>query len=313
MKVSVIIPVYNIAQYLPSCLDSILAQTFTDFELLLINDGSTDATADICNRYSRIDSRIKVYHKPNGGVSSARNFGIEVADGEWIAFIDGDDYIVPDYLESLVGASTDLDIGMVCCNLQFINPDGSINDYPFLEKLTCSSGDIRKGFFNDERIKTQFYGPVNKIIRRAVIADLRFRKLALGEDLLFIFELLGRMKDIVIIPLIGYQYIKRPGSATTSSFSIKKLDYVDAAHLIIDLASDYSDTLTVKAKIWTLRHSIVTIRQIYKARMESRCKAFVTKEKLFIKANKPLVRKLDFKRKLDYLILRYMPKLYRIL
>ena len=103
-KISIIVPVYNIKEYLPSCLDSIIAQSFTDFELILIDDGSSDGSGDICEYYSLLDNRIRVYHKTNEGVSKARNFGIEIAEGEWIAFIDGDDYIVPEYLEALLNS-----------------------------------------------------------------------------------------------------------------------------------------------------------------------------------------------------------------
>ena len=123
-KISIIVPVYNIKEYLPSCLDSIIAQSFTDFELILIDDGSSDGSGDICEYYSLLDNRIRVCHKANEGVSKARNFGIEIAEGEWIAFIDGDDYIVPEYLEALVNSISGPGVGMACCNMLFVIPDG---------------------------------------------------------------------------------------------------------------------------------------------------------------------------------------------
>ena len=97
-KISVIVPVYNVEQYLPRCIDNILVQTFTDFEVLLIDDGSTDNSGDICDEYAKKDNRIRVFHKKNGGVSSARNLGLNNAIGKWIAFIDADDYIGREYL-----------------------------------------------------------------------------------------------------------------------------------------------------------------------------------------------------------------------
>ena len=101
-KVSVIIPVYNVEKYLPQCIDSILAQTFTDFELILVNDGSKDCSGNICDEYAQKDSRIVVIHKENGGASSARNRGLDIAKGEWISFIDSDDYVTPNYLSNLI-------------------------------------------------------------------------------------------------------------------------------------------------------------------------------------------------------------------
>ena len=99
-KISVIVPVYNAEQYLPHCIDSILAQTFTDFELLLIDDGSKDNSSKICDEYEEKDKRVKVFHKKNGGVSSARNLGLDKAHGEWICFCDSDDCLKSNYLST---------------------------------------------------------------------------------------------------------------------------------------------------------------------------------------------------------------------
>jgi len=112
-KFSVIIPVYNAEKWLRQCIDSVLAQTFTDFELLLIDDGSTDASGAICDEYARKCLNISVLHKQNGGVSSARNLGLDNAKGEFIAFIDADDYVDPDYLETLLPRSGE---DLVCCS-----------------------------------------------------------------------------------------------------------------------------------------------------------------------------------------------------
>lgn len=101
-KVSVIVPVYNVEKLLQRCIDSILAQTFTDFELLLIDDGSKDKSGEICDEYAAKDSRIRVFHKQNGGVSTARNIGIDKAQGEWIYFVDSDDIVLPSALGTFV-------------------------------------------------------------------------------------------------------------------------------------------------------------------------------------------------------------------
>ena len=98
MKVSAIVPVYNVEKYIYRCVDSILNQTFSDFELILVDDGSPDNCPQICDEYAKKDSRIKVIHKENGGLSSARNAGLDIASGEWISFIDSDDWIHKDYL-----------------------------------------------------------------------------------------------------------------------------------------------------------------------------------------------------------------------
>ncbi len=112
-RVSVIIPIYNTAKYLPRCIESVLCQSFDGFELLLVNDGSTDGSGDICDTYATRDSRIRVFHKENGGVSSARNLGLKEAKGEWVCFVDSDDELLPDGLQTMVDAvSSDVDLVM---------------------------------------------------------------------------------------------------------------------------------------------------------------------------------------------------------
>ena len=118
MKISVIVPVYNTEKYLNRCIDSILAQTFTDFELLLIDDGSTDSSGKICDDYAAKDSRVKVLHKENGGVSRARNLGIDNAQGEYLSFIDSDDYIRPEMYEKLAKIIDIYGVDLVCSNLE---------------------------------------------------------------------------------------------------------------------------------------------------------------------------------------------------
>ena len=108
--VSCIIPVYNTEKYLPRCIESVLAQTFVDWEMLLIDDGSTDASGSICDEYAAKDERIRVFHKENGGISSARNVGLNYAQGEWIFFVDSDDSLPKTSLESLLSRSSDANI-----------------------------------------------------------------------------------------------------------------------------------------------------------------------------------------------------------
>ena len=124
-QISVIIPIYNVERYLRQCIDSILAQTFTDFELLLIDDGSPDGCPAICDEYAEKDARIRVFHKPNGGVTSARNKGLDNARGNWIIYIDGDDWIEPTYVEELYNAAINNEADIAICAFRFVYEDGS--------------------------------------------------------------------------------------------------------------------------------------------------------------------------------------------
>ena len=116
MKVSVIVPVYNTRGYLARCIESILGQSFSDFELLLVDDGSTDGSGDLCDSFLTKDSRVRVFHLQNGGVSAARNYGIQQAQGEWICFVDSDDEVLKDYLQDMVSA-IDADDLLVMTNI----------------------------------------------------------------------------------------------------------------------------------------------------------------------------------------------------
>lgn len=124
-QISIIIPIYNVERYLRQCIDSILAQTFTDFELLLIDDGSPDGCPAICDEYAEKDTRIRVFHKQNGGVTSARNKGLNNANGNWIIYIDGDDWIEPTYVEELYNAAINNEADIAICAFRFVYEDGS--------------------------------------------------------------------------------------------------------------------------------------------------------------------------------------------
>lgn len=156
--VSIIIPIYNIEKVLPYCINSVLAQTFTNWELILVDDGSKDASGHICDEYAAKDNRIRVFHKKNGGVCSARNAGVAVASGEWVMYLDGDDWIEPDMLESLLRKGEDTGADIVMGDFLFAYPDrevpyslpdwddfktSSLNQY-ITSVWTCVCGGIHK-------------------------------------------------------------------------------------------------------------------------------------------------------------------------
>lgn len=181
-KISVIVPVYNVEKYIGKCIESILSQTFTDFELILVDDGTPDTSGAICDDYAKKDGRVKVFHKPNGGVSSARNNGIEKATGEWICFVDSDDWIEPTYLEDFGLDESDADIYL---QGYVKEKDGSVIARHDFEK--CESDD----FFTVLSYSEDNYiinSPCFKLFKRSVIMNnyVRFEtNMSYGEDHLF--------------------------------------------------------------------------------------------------------------------------------
>lgn len=243
--ISVIVPVYKAEEYLPRCINSILSQEFTDFELLLIDDGSPDGSGKICDGYAAKDSRIRVFHKENGGVSSARNLGLDNATGEWVSFIDSDDYLSPSFFE----------LGNIC------NCDVIQKSYVVLYE---DSGRTEQRIVPEEDFKTQedFYrffvtrrtsALWDKFIRRELIGSNRFNtNVHIGEDFLFFLSLLNRIKGYKFSSKGYYNYIIRKGSAMEQ---INK-NVKERAQIMIDNIQNITNILDGK-KEEHLRDSII--------------------------------------------------------
>ena len=215
-KISVIVPVYNVEAYLERCVESILQQTYAHFELILINDGSTDSSGQICDHLASQYENIKVYHIENAGVSNARNMGIQLATGSWVTFIDSDDFVTQDYLATLASAAEGLNVGFVIAPLHHIK-NGIVTDLPSHSGKTelWSTEETMKELLMTTR--TSFF-PVAKLFKRDLLADEKFNtNYHLAEDALFLTELLLKTRcSSVFIDKPVYYYDHREGSATTS-------------------------------------------------------------------------------------------------
>ena len=215
-KISVIVPVYNVEAYLERCVESILQQTYAHFELILINDGSTDSSGQICDHLASQYENIKVYHIENSGVSNARNMGIQLATGSWVTFIDSDDFVTQDYLATLASAVEGENIGFVIAPLHHIK-NGIVTDlHPHSGKTELwSTEETMKELLMTTR--TSFF-PVAKLFKRDLLADEKFNThYHLAEDALFLTELLLKTRcSSVFIDKPVYYYDHREGSATTS-------------------------------------------------------------------------------------------------
>lgn len=215
-KISVIVPVYNVEAYLERCVESILQQTYTHFELILINDGSTDSSGQICDHLASQYENIKVYHIENAGVSNARNMGIQLATGSWVTFIDSDDFVTQDYLATLASAVEGVNVGFAIAPLHHIK-NGIVTDIPSHSGKTelWSTEETMKELLMTTR--TSFF-PVAKLFKRDLLADEKFNtNYHLAEDALFLTELLLKTRcSCVFIDKPVYYYDHRVGSATTS-------------------------------------------------------------------------------------------------
>lgn len=192
--ISIIIPVYNAELSLKDCVGSILRQTYTNWELILVDDGSKDKSGEICDKYSNADSRIKVIHKANGGVSSARNAGLKAATGEWITFIDSDDTIGENYFNIDFSLNTDLYIPCIKPNIQPETYDG--------ERLNR--------FVAENLCNVYFRVPWAKFLNKSTVANLMFdESIRLGEDTVFNLIFLSKCSRIGTVNNIKYNYVDR--------------------------------------------------------------------------------------------------------
>ena len=225
--ISIIVPVYNVEKYLKRCVDSILAQTYKNLEVVLVNDGSTDNSGVICDEYAKEDTRIKVVHKENGGVSTARNVGLEVATGECIGFIDSDDYIEPTMFETLLSKLEKENADMVICGFRQVQVNGVAKINKVDHNIDWSKENIIKNYFTQGIIKELMYAPVNKLYKKSLIRNLRFcEKYRMGEDILFLFQCIEKMNKLAYVDGVFYNYVMRENSAMTSPFSQKRLEYI---------------------------------------------------------------------------------------
>ncbi|MGL5550350.1 MAG: glycosyltransferase family 2 protein [Culicoidibacterales bacterium] len=219
--VSVIVPVYNVAQYLPKCLDSIVNQTYRNLEIILVNDGSTDNSLEIIHEYAKKDSRIMVIDQENGGPSEARNNAIEQLNGQFILFVDSDDTIKPDYCVNLVDAIVKTNSDIVCCGYQDISKYGQVkvNDY------NTKAYTLQK-FINLALLGT---GGVlwAKIFKAQIIQENRLRldnKIFMSEDLVFVLEYILKCKEFYAINNNEYIYNRLNDNSISQSVSEKYLE-----------------------------------------------------------------------------------------
>ena len=212
--ISIIIPVYNAEKYLRRCIESVLSQSFTDFELILVDDGSKDSSPQICDEYVSQDTRVRVIHKANGGVSAARNDGLDIAKGEYITFIDSDDWVEREYIQSLYDKrSLDFVIG------NFINePSGKkrkINECTFI-------GDKLKDYIKNTYLSNGY--PWGKLFKNKIINNnaIRFKKIKVYEDLLFCLEYVRHCSSICCMSKAHYHYFNPIEKSVPEKFPLSK-------------------------------------------------------------------------------------------
>lgn len=256
--ISVIVPVYNVAEYLPECVDSIISQTYTNLEIILVDDGSTDDCPRICDAYASKDSRIRVIHKENGGLSDARNAGLDICTGEWIGFVDSDDFIAPNMYQQLYKAAVSQNADIAVCQSVRYENGNFINSNKDKKKEVLHS--------KSEMINCMFCGGGQtisvclKLYKADVFVDIRFPKGLTNEDAFIILDVLDKSSCMAIIPEALYFYRIRSASITNAKkWNENIFDTVLAyKHNMAVLEKFYPENIDegLCRLIWAYRYSI---------------------------------------------------------
>lgn len=233
-QISVIIPIYNVEPYLKKCVDSVLAQTYENIEVILVDDGSTDGCPAICDAYLQEDSRVKVIHKENGGLSSARNAGLNIAKGELISFVDSDDFIEPGMLETMYEALSSSHADMAVCDYRKVDSLGNeLSQRPEVvtrDEVLDEAAYWKKVY---EPHAMRYVVAWSKLYRRRLWEKTRYPEGKINEDAYVLHELVHACGKIAIVSYVGYNYTVREGSIMSSKMKKANFDLLDAWFLRI--------------------------------------------------------------------------------
>ncbi len=263
--VSIIIPAYNIESYLSACLDSVVNQTYSNLEIIIVDDGSTDNTAIVAKAYADKDKRIKIFHKENGGQGDARNVGYEKSTGELIAYIDGDDYVSKYYIESLLEAmlSNNADISIAQYKLVYTSNDHSLESKQKANIETISGETALKRLFYQKGITTSPWG---KLFKRELIEGVQFPKKKKYEDLATLYKIIAKANTVAISQEKLLYYMQSENSTMRRSFTPRRMDGLLFAEEAVIFAKNEFPNLEKAAKNRAFTEAVYIFEEIDKPR-----------------------------------------------
>jgi glycosyltransferase involved in cell wall biosynthesis len=271
--ISVIMPAFNAERYMQKCIESLQSQTYERIEIVVVDDGSTDNTLDIATKMAQSDSRIKVYHKQNGGAASARNFGIDKATGSLIGFVDSDDYVSKDMYEELQKAlAENPKSDIVNCDSYDVLENGSVLPY---------KPDIKQGTYTNEAyfsLLLTFSAPSSLwrcLLKRELLETSKFRDGAANEDFLFWCDIITKIRYIYHLGKPLYFYVLRNGSISRSGFSKTIVDSIPNSNIAFDLAKKQFSSLITQAQSFYMQQRYTYLARIPLSLMNKRNEQYV--------------------------------------
>lgn len=308
-QISVIVPVYKVEKYIKKCVDSILAQTFTDFELWLVDDGSPDNCGAICDEYAQKDARIKVIHKKNGGLSDARNAALDVMNGKHVFFVDSDDWISEDALETMYSALERTGAKVATGNIVSVYEDGT-------ERILYSPVQEEMVLIGEEMLTTLLRpNACNRLYDAELFRTLRYPVGRLYEDAFTYHKILAQIDKMVLVGKNTYYYLIRSGSIMNSEYSIKFTDIVDAVYDRAKWLDNIGQQkLADDTRLFVYSQVAVAVAHLDK-RNSSHMKRLKEVKAIYDECYEQLIRAdhIIWKQKVRLTILKYAPSLHTIL
>lgn len=288
--ISVIVPVYNVSVYLRKCIESIRNSTYINLEIILVDDGSTDGSGNICDHYEKIDDRITVIHKKNGGLSSARNVGLDIATGLYISFIDSDDYISDKMFEAMLRKALDMDADIVQCGVFRVDEYGNLYKKSYAKECYLRNESVIESFFTTSQIPVIL---CNKLFKKQLISSTRMVEGKNNEDNMFMIDILSKIKCFVSIEDAFYYYLNRSNSIMNKTFSEKKLDSIFAYNYVLNRTNEFAPSFSHYVNYWRCMNSFYLYYSIWKSNVIDKNKYYQIVEKEF-QDTYPYVRKLKY-------------------
>ena len=238
--ISVVIPVFNVEPYLNKCMTSIVQQSYKELEIIVVDDGSTDNSSQICDEWAVRDSRVRVIHKENGGLSDARNAGLAVATGRYISFVDSDDWLQPQFMEILMKTLKEANADIVECGVLFVDEQGQI-----LRRRCFQGNKAEKNRIEALRALVKEDGVYqtvwNKLYKRDVLEGILFEKGKYNEDDFWTYQIFDRAEKLIVIPNELYCYLQRKSSIMGGGYQLKRLNSLEARLQRMEFLQKYTE------------------------------------------------------------------------
>ena len=294
-KVSIIVPVYNVEKYLDKCVESLVNQTYKDLEIILVDDGSPDNCGPMCDEWAKKDSRIVAYHKENGGLSDARNYGIDRCTGDYICFVDSDDYVAENYVEFMYNLFDKADnCKVTACDICAVRNGQEAPYSDFEGSIVFNRRDAFERVLYHDLIDVAAYA---KLYKREVFKEIRYPVGRLYEDTYIFGDILNETECIVFGGEALYYYVQRDDSIVSGGFSEKRLQYIDSVNRLVAAAREFDSSLEnacirreSHANLSVLRYMDKCDKQFYPIRKDLRNKILSTADTVL---NNPKTPKRD--------------------